>query len=315
MFALGFNMQFGHAGILNFAYILLVAVGAYATAVAGVPRSQGFTTYIGGFSWAFPWTVLFGTGCALLFGAFLGWFALLRLRFDYLALALFAIASGVQILITDDNRIFNGSFGIVGIPGPGGDQLSPGGFQVAILAIAFVVLCVIYLFLMRIDKSPLGRTLRAVREDEVASSALGKNVFGFKMLAFLVGSGIAGLGGSLLATYAGAWNVNAWLPNETIALLAAVIIGGRGNYAGAFIGSVILLEGIVETSRLIPSPISPDLLPALQGIAVGLALLVFLWWLPEGIVPERKERFPTVPGATRAVAEASPNVPAHPGVD
>ncbi len=301
--AIGFDLQFGHAGILNFSYILSVAVGAYATAIAGVPPSQGFTTYIGGLSWAFPWTIVFGTVCSLLFAILLGWVTLRRLRFDYLALGLFFITAGIQVLILSDNRIFNGAFGITGIPGPGGSQVAVDEFQLLMLIVSFLVLCLVYLFVSRLDATPIGRLFRAVREDEIASAALGKDVFAVKMVAFVLGCTIAGLGGSLLATYASAWNVEAWLPLETIAILAAVMIGGRGNYLGAFVGSAIVLEGIVELSRLLPAVVSADLLPALQGIAIGIVLLVFLWWRPEGLLAERKERFPAMaPGPTLAVA-------------
>jgi neutral amino acid transport system permease protein len=89
--ALGFNLQFGHAGIVNLAWILLVSAGAYLTAIAAVGPAphNAFTTYIGGFGWPFPWDVLFGVGATTLFAGLLGVIALRRLRPDYLALALF----------------------------------------------------------------------------------------------------------------------------------------------------------------------------------------------------------------------------------
>lgn len=304
---LGFNLQFGHAGILNFAFIVLVAVGAYTTGIAGVGPAphDGYTFYIGGFGWSFPWTVLFGVGCTLAFGIVLGFSTLLRLRFDYLALTLFAVATGLQVLITDDVRIFNGAYGINSIPGPGGPAASQFGFQATFMMITFLALCAVFALLLRLDRSPLGRALRAVREDEGAAASVGKRVLVLKLTAFMLGAGIAGLGGALLATYVGGWNPQSWLPTETIGLLAATIVGGRGRYLGAFVGSIVVLEVITEASRYLPQIGNADVLPAIQAGLIGAVLLVFLWWLPQGILPERKERFGTTGAGMTAVLARS----------
>ena len=108
--ALGFNLQFGQTGIMNLAFFLLVAVGAYMTSIAGVgpPPTDGVTHYIGGFGWAFPWDLLFGVACTVVFALVLGGVALHRLRNDYLALTLVAIGQGFLVLATNDVGLFNG---------------------------------------------------------------------------------------------------------------------------------------------------------------------------------------------------------------
>ena len=293
--ALGFNMQFGQAGIVNLAFIVLVAVGAYATGIATVQPASGVFggtgTYIGGFGWAFPWNMLFGVAVTLLFGLLLGGAALMRLRHDYLALCLFAIGVGLQVLVTDYLPLLNGSEGIVGMMAPGQDVLDPAVFQFVFLGISALALVVVYVIFSRVTSSPLGRAMKAVRDDEEAAAAVAKNPWRLKLIAFLLGSLAAGIGGSLQALYIGGWSVQGWRPGENLVLLAAVIVGGRGRNIGALVGSFIVLEGILEATRFLPTIGDPGLLPNLQTIAIGLLVLAFLWWRPDGILPERKERF------------------------
>ncbi len=292
--ALAFNLQFGQAGILNFAFYLLVAVGAYTTAIAGVgpPPNNGVTFYVGGFGWGFPADVVFGVACTIAFAVLLGSVAFRRLRHDYLALTLVALGQGFLVLTSNDVRLFNGTHGINGLPGPWSDQLSLQGYEWVFLGIAFVSLVVVYFVMSKVTSSPLGRVWKAVREDEVAAASLGKHIWRIKMVAFLIGAAAAGLGGGLFATYVGGWNVGAWQPSENLILLAAVIIGGRGRNLGALVGSVLLLEGIVTVSNFLPFGGDSAILPNLQNIAIGVLLLAFLWWRPRGILPEQKEQFP-----------------------
>lgn len=294
--ALGFNLQFGYAGIINLGFFVLVAVGAYMTGIAAVgpPPHDSVTQYVGGFGWAFPWDVLFGTACAVAFSLLLGLVALRRLRHDYLALSLVAILEGLQVLTTNDLRLFNGVTGLTNIPGPWSDQLSPSDFQLVFLGIALGALGVTYFLISRLTGSPLGRALKAIREDEEVAASLGRNTWRLKMVAFLVGGAVAGLGGSLLAVYATGWSPSPWAPEESLALLAAVIIGGRGRNLGAVLGVVVVQGFIVQGSGFIPQIGSVTVLPQLQAIAIGLLLLAFLWFRPDGILPERKEKFPKV---------------------
>ncbi len=311
--ALGFNMQFGQAGIVNLAFLALVAVGAYATAIATVKPASGVFAgtgnYIGGFGWQFPWNFLFGIGATLIFGLLLGGLSLLRLRHDYLALCLFAIGVGLQVLVTDYVPLFNGSAGVNGVSAPGQDTLDPATFQFVFLGISAASLAVVFVLFARVTSSPLGRAIKAVRDDEQAAAAAAKNPWRLKLTAFVLGSLAAGVAGALQALYVGGWSVQGWLPDENLILLAAVIVGGRGRTLGALLGAVIVLGGIVEGTRFLPTIGDPALLPNLQIIALALLLLAFLWWRPDGILPERRERF-----AMPALSDAAPNLhTAEPG--
>ncbi|MDE3112995.1 MAG: branched-chain amino acid ABC transporter permease [Chloroflexota bacterium] len=299
---LGLNMQFGITGIFNFAYILLVAVGAYGTGIAALGPATGAAHYIGGFGWAFPWDVAFGMGMTILFALGLSLVAFRRISHWYLALTLSAIAWALLVLATNDLDLVNGEIGLVGIQGPWQDQLDSTTYQFAFLGIALLALAVTYVVFWRVERSPLGRALRAVREDELAAASLGKNPARLKTVGFLLGAAAAGLGGGLSIVYLGGWSTGSWAPGETFILLTAVIVGGRGWAPGAILGSLIVLEGIIEGTTFLPDfGGRTDLLPAVQSMLVGAVLLAVLWWRPRGLWPEPKERFTdTQPGPVRA---------------
>lgn len=301
--ALGFNLQFGVAGIINLAYVMLVAVGAYATAIASLGPPPLGQTYIGGFGWGFPWNLLFGVVCALIFGAILGVTALLRLRHDYLALTLIAMAQGAQIFTGADIGLVNGVTGMQGVQGPWVTQLSPTAYSLVFLSLAGFVFAICWFIVGRYTKSPFGRALRAVRDDEIGLAALGKSTWILRFSAFSIGAGLAGLAGGLLVLFTSGWNPQAWLPTESAILLAAILVGGRGRNSGAILGAGCIVLVIGQASTYLPPIGPPQLLPSLQNIIVGLVLLAFLWWRPQGILPERRERFPgVIPGLRRVAA-------------
>ncbi|HVC24303.1 MAG TPA: branched-chain amino acid ABC transporter permease [Acidimicrobiales bacterium] len=289
---LGLNLQFGTAGILNLSYFTAVAVSAYATGVAELHHAPGgLVQYIGGFGWPFLPSILFGMAVGAGFTFLLGSMAFLRLREDYLGLTLFAVQAGCLLVVTDYPPLFDGPRGLVGLSGPFQSTLSASGFQVEFLALTVVVLVAVLLVLQRIDRSPLGRIFRAVRDDETAAAAVGQDPWRRKTAAFVIGGATAGLGGALFATYVGGWDPGAWQTPETLVLLSALVVGGRGRPLGALLGSLFLIEGINEAGLWIPTIANrPDLLPSLQGIATAAALFAFLWWRPQGILPERRER-------------------------
>jgi branched-chain amino acid transport system permease protein len=290
--ALGFNLQFGVAGVINLAYILLVAVGAYATAIAtvGPAPKTGFETYAGGFHWPFPFNLLFGVACATLVGVLLGFTAIRRLRHDYLALALVAIAQGAQIFSATDIKLLDGVTGITNVQGPF-SSLSIQNYDLAFLGMSFVILLIVYVLTSRVTGSPFGRALRAVRDDETGVAALGKSTFRLRFVAFVWGAALAGLGGGLTVLYTGGWNPYAWLPTESAVLLAAIIVGGRGRNRGAVFGALVIMVGAAQAPQFLPQIGAAQLLPSLQIMAVGFIVLAFLWWRPDGIFPEQKESF------------------------
>jgi branched-chain amino acid transport system permease protein len=292
--ALGMNLQFGQTGILNLAFFALVAVGAYMTGIATLPPSGAGTafTYIGGFQLGFPLNVLFGMVSATAVAGVLGLIVFRNLRDDYLALAVFSFGLGLWNLVENAPGLFNGSSGLYGFAGPGADQLDPTVYQVLFLLICIVALGLVWGVMWRIDRAPLGRSLKAVRDDEIAFAALGKAPVRYKILAFSLGACAAGLAGGLFALYIGAWSPSSWQPLENLLVFAAVVVGGRGRPAGAVVGSILLLTIIAQGAQFLPVLFNrPDLVGNLQDVLVMVILLAFLWWRPEGLLPERVEKF------------------------
>jgi branched-chain amino acid transport system permease protein len=147
---------------------------------------------------------------------------------------------------------------------------------------------VVYAVLERVRRSPFGRVLRAIREDETVAAVAGKTVVRFKVQAFVIGAVIAGLAGILFGHYLAYIEPNMFLPQETLFVWLALILGGSGNNRGAIAGAVLLL-GLLEGSRF-----AKDLIPFLTGVRlaaaqqmlVGLLLVVLMIKRPEGLLPE-----------------------------
>ena len=164
-------------------------------------------------------------------------------------------------------------------------------YAVFFLAVVLAAVGLVYWALQRVSGSPFGRVLRAIREDETVAAVAGKSVFRFKVQAFAVGAAIAGLAGIFFAHYLAYIEPNMFLPQETLFVWLALILGGSGNNRGALLGSVVLL-GLLEGSRF-----AKDVIPFLTGVRlaaaqqmlVGITLVALMIWRPDGLLPERRE--------------------------
>jgi branched-chain amino acid transport system ATP-binding protein/branched-chain amino acid transport system permease protein len=297
MACLGLNQQFGVAGVTNFGFIIFQAAGGYAAAILALPPSTangGFQSYIGGWGLPFP---LPWIGAAVAGGVIALPFAFLfgrRLRGDFAAVGLLVTAVLLNLLVTNYRPLFNGDAGLSLIPTPlrGNNMFSvePLSYQWG-FTVGAIVLCVLtYLLVRRITESPYGRSLRAMRDNDRVADSLGKNLLSMRTAMLVVGGAIAGLSGGILVSYITTWSPAAWGYAETVVLFAAVIIGGAGNHLGAILGAILVPVGFEEVTRYIPSSNSlpPNLIPSLEWVAIGLLILVFLWFRPQGILPERK---------------------------
>lgn len=291
----GLNLQFGTAGILNFTYITFFAIGGYFTGVAmmGRPDALSNMRYILGLNLAFPIAIVFGAVAAGLLGLLVGLVALRRLRSDYLAIVTVSVGAIVFDLVNVNTSIFNGADGIAGIPYPFNDliQLDPNTYTFFYLALAGVFTVVLGVIAFRIYNSPLGRTLRAIREDEGVAAAFGKDTYRFRMIAMVVGCVYAGIAGGLLVGFISALNPGGWQAGETFLLYAALLLGGRGNNWGAVLGAFLVPVVFQEATRYLPAIQGhAELIPAIRNMIVGGLLIGILWFRPEGLLPERKFR-------------------------
>jgi branched-chain amino acid transport system permease protein len=294
--AWGLNIQFGVAGLLSFAYIVFQAAGAYAASVVSVgPPSGtgGFQHYIIGWNLPFPLPLIAAALAGAAISVPLGLVTLRRLRSDYQAIALLVVSIIATTVVTNDNGLFNGAAGISLVPQPlaGTLNLAPVNYQWVFAGFTLAICVLVYLVVRRVTHSPFGRTMRAMRDNEQAAIALGKNIIGLRLRAFAIGGAMAGLSGGLLVEFIGTWAPSAWLYPETFVFLAAIIIGGTGNNVGIIAGVLLVPVGFAEATRYLPALGRTGLIDALQWIAIGVLFLIFLWFRPQGIFPETKRRF------------------------
>jgi branched-chain amino acid transport system permease protein len=310
MACLGLSQQFGVAGVTNFGFIIFQAAGGYAAAVLALPHDSangGFQSYIGGLNLPFPVPWI---GAAVVGGLIAVPFTFLvgrRLRGDFAAVGLLVTAVLLNLLVTNYRPLLNGDAGLSLIPTPlhGGNVFSvqSAGYQWSFAVLAIALALAVYLFVRRITESPYGRSLRAMRDNDVVADSLGKNLLSLRTVMLVTGGAIAGLSGGILVTYITTWSPAAWGYAETVVLFAAVIIGGAGNHLGAILGAILVPVGFEEITRFIPTSnnLPPNLIPSLQWVAIGLLIVVFLWVRPQGILPERK-RVIRLPGSGPAGA-------------
>jgi len=304
---LGLSQQFGVAGVTNFGFIIFQAAGAYTAAVLSLPpdgANGGFQQYVLGWNLPFPLPLI---GAALVGGLLSLPFAAIvgkRLRGDFAAVGLLVTAVMFNLLVTNFQPFLNGAAGLSLVPQPLQSVLNPQGSAYAwsYSAAAIVLAYIVYRFLRRITNSPYGRTLRAMRDNDVVADSLGKDLRSLRTSALVTGGAIAGLSGGLLVGFITLWDPQAWGYAETIVLFAAVIIGGRGNHRGAILGAILVPLAFEEATRYIPPvPNDANLVPALQWVAIGLLIVLFLWFRPQGILPERRRIIAGARGAAAAV--------------
>ena len=295
----GLNFQFGYAGLVNFAFIVFQAAGAYTAAVltlgpAKSPQQGGFQSYVVGAQLPFPLPIIAGGAVGCLLALVVGPIGLRRLRSDYQAMVMLVASLIATSVATNAAGLVNGANGLALVPRPlaGLVHLSPLGYQWFFAGVCFVFAGMIYFFLHRLTSAPLGRSLRALRDNEAAAAALGKNPLALRMVAFTIGGGIAGVSGALLVEFVSAWSPASWLYQETFVFFAAIIIGGVGNNLGAAVGAALVPVSFLEAARFLPQFGYPGLVETLQWILVGLLTLIFLWFRPRGIFPERRRRYP-----------------------
>jgi branched-chain amino acid transport system permease protein len=291
--ALALNVRWGWAGEFDIALFAFVAIGAYVYSVITLPPSNLPPPggYILGLRWPFLIGVIAAVIIAGLLSAIAGAVALRKLRDDYFGITTLAIALILALVIGQYTPLFDGYEGLYGMPQPLSSvgALGPDGGNYLIICI--IALIVTYLVLERLVKSPFGRTVRSVREDDTASAAFGRNVYQVKLKAYILGGCVAGLGGALLAAYITAFNPYGWTPTETFLIYAAIFIGGTGNSLGVIIGAFFVEVGIQEVTRYIPqigsNASSGD---AIRLVVIGLLIVAILWFRPQGILPERRAR-------------------------
>ncbi|MGA1289038.1 MAG: branched-chain amino acid ABC transporter permease [Rubrivivax sp.] len=287
LLTLGLNLQWGSTGLFNAGVAGFYAIGGYTHAIlTAAPAPQ----YLGNFGLA--WVV--GVVVAMLVtavAALLIGLLTIRLRGDFLAIATFGIAILIQLVTLNLEPLTGGSQGLTRIAKPMSSVFSdPLSYNLFYLVMLAVVVGVVYLALERILASPWGRVLRAIREDETAAIALGKNAVRFRLEAFVLGSTLMGLAGAMYVGFIGFVSPFDFLPILTFQVWAMLIVGGSGNNRGALLGTLVVwaiwaASGIF-VSKVVP-PAHAAQGAAVQVILIGLVLVLMLLFRPRGLIGER----------------------------
>ncbi|QEL21464.1 branched-chain amino acid ABC transporter permease [Bosea sp. F3-2] len=278
LLSLGLTLQYGLTGLINFGHVGFFAIGAYTSALLvlnGAPFIVGFA------------------GAALLAGV-AAWpigLVSLRLRDDYFAIVTLGFSEVVRIVLTSERWLTKGVQGIPGIPrlysGLGG-----AAGQLATFATILAVTVVAAWMILRIARSPFGRIIEAIRDNEEAVQALGKDPPRFKIQVLVVGAALAGIAGAFYAHYITYIVPEQYIPLVTFYVWMAIIMGGVGRVSGAVIGSVILmvfLEGSRFIRDIVPGISEVDMASVRIGL-VGLLLILFIIYRPQGLMGDYTKR-------------------------
>jgi branched-chain amino acid transport system permease protein len=300
----GLDLQFGVTGVLNFAYIVFQAAGAYTVAVLTLGPSTGnggFQHYIGGARLPFPIPLLAAMVVGILLSLIVGFIGLRRLRSDYQAMVMLVVSVIATVVVDSQLNLVNGPAGLALVPKPLASSIGAGPLGYGWFFVGFSgVVCLLVGWMMhRIIQSPLGRTLRAIREDDRAAAALGRNVNSRRLLVFAIGGAVAALSGGILVEYVGAWAPSGWLYPETFVLFTAIIVGGRANIFGVALGAFLIPVGLQQAVEYIPIVNSPTVLASLEWVITGIVTIAFLWVRPQGLLPERRRTVRVIDRAVR----------------
>jgi branched-chain amino acid transport system permease protein len=306
--ALGLQLNVGYTGISNFGAAAFMAIGAYTMAVLVV--KAGFSFWL-----AFPIAIL----AAVLFGLIIG-LPSLRLRADYFAIATLAMAEVVRLFAQNARDLTGGNQGLfcdlsgghgcytdswnkvagsindfLGNLGWSGSSAGSGAASwdgpntlFPLLIVVWVAVILVTLGLIYITRSPWGRVLRAIREDEDAARALGKNALSYKLQSLAIAGAIGAFAGMCYAIELTTVHPLDFLPLFTFFAFGVLILGGLTSYWGVPLGAILLMA-IIEGSRYVDLGLTEPKVAALRFGIIGLILILLMAFRPQGMFGKREE--------------------------
>ncbi|WP_371785013.1 branched-chain amino acid ABC transporter permease [Streptosporangium subroseum] len=295
--AIGLNVQFGYAGLINFGQAGFLAVGAYGFAVGSVSLGLPFFAAIG-----------LGLLCSVALGLVLG-LPTLRLRADYLAIATIAASEVLRLFF---GAAFQGTFhGRDGISGFSSEFQAVNPYQhpflgyrptdLWVMTVGWGLVVIVSVIVWSIMRAPWGRVLKAIREDEDAVRSLGKSVYAYKMQALVIGGLIGALGGFIVALGQNSVQPDNFSFDLTFIVCTMLILGGAARIMSPVAGAVLfwaflsLVSGILGALTEGQDPVIPtwlmtgDQIGTVRFILVGVALVLLMVYRPQGIFGDRKE--------------------------
>lgn len=296
--AVGLNIHFGYTGLLNFGQAGFLAVAAYGLAVG--------ISYFGLNFWV---SVLLGLLAAVVLALLLG-IPTLRLRADYLAIVTIASAEIIRLIVRSVTfrEYFGGSDGINRFAdsffdlNPFSDGLKAGPLSFSandlwVVTIGWTLVALSSLLVFAVMRSPWGRVIKSIREDEDAVRSLGKNVYGYKMQSLVLGGVLGSLGGFVFAVSQQSVQADNYSTDLTFFAWAVMILGGAARVLGPVLGSVIFWFALVFIDASLSEAvrtgaidfIRSDQVGQVRYIVLGLTLMLLMIFRPQGILGDRKE--------------------------
>lgn len=289
IFTLGLQLNVGFTGVINFGQAGFMAIGAYGMGVLVVEAG-----------WPFGWALLGSVVLAVAAGLFIG-LPSLRLRADYFAIVTIAFAEIVRFTAQNARELTGGNLGLrqfdaawVDFANPLARDLADLGLEsdrpdlLPLLILTWIVFMLLIFLLTRLQHTPWGRVIRAVREDEDAARALGKNPFLYKLQSLALAAAIGAVAGHLLALQLIQLNPDSFQPLFTFIGYTILVLGGLASYLGVALGTLILWT-LLEATRFVDLPLSGDKVAALRFMIVGVILILIMRFRPQGILGKREE--------------------------
>lgn len=287
IFTLGLQLNVGFTGILNFGQAGFMALGAYTMGILVVEAGWSFWL-------AMPAATLVAMAAGLLIGL-----PSLRLRSDYFAIVTIAFAEVIRYSAQNARELTGGNQGLLGFDEDwagisvsmqdGLEQVGLGeSFLLPLAIVTWIVFLVLLFVLRRMTRSPWGRVLRAVREDEDAAAALGKNPLYYKLQSLAIAAALGSIAGYFLALNLSFINPNQFEPLFTFIGYAILVLGGLASYIGVALGSIVLWT-LLEATRFLDLPLAAEQVAALRFMLVGLALILLMAFRPQGALGKREE--------------------------
>jgi len=285
LLASSWDLLSGYTGQVSFGHAGFFALGAYTAAAA--TRHLGLSPWLG---------LLAGAGVAALVGLGAG-FPALRLRGHYLALVTLALAELIRLVAQNWLPVTGGPFGIYDFGSfPGLPATGIARAQLAYLLVAAIVAAGVAAMLAVCRLTRAGRAFRAIREDEVLAQSLGIDTTAYKLLAFALSSGLAGLAGTLYAYYVQLVSPSVASAATTSLVIGMAVFGGLGTIWGPALGA-LLLYAVNEALRFVGV--------VYNLVAVGLVIMIFVIFLPRGLAGLRTSRGPRAPRRDSATMEGA----------
>lgn len=299
--AIGLNVHFGYAGLLNFGQAAFVALGAYGLAIT--VTIVGLPFWLG---------LIVGLVAAAILALLLG-IPTLRLRADYLAIATIATAEIVRITVRSSSlrEYTGGSTGLTGFSdgfyalnplSPGTYGFGPWRFSERlswILIVGWALVVISSLVVWALMRSPWGRVLKGIREDEDAVRSLGKNVFAYKLQALVIGGIIGALAGFVFALGRAAVQPDLYGTEFTFFAYTVLLLGGAARVLGPIVGAAIFWVVLSLTDNILNQAVSAGYIPSVimtgtqvgqvRFMLVGLALMLLMIFRPQGIFGDKRE--------------------------